>query len=133
MATSMTPVSGDAERWLPDPSWPVPPRGWQLWAAAGPAARSQGAPDDGLEVRAQPEMPHTDGVLSEIDRFAAIEDASFTLPSRPSLLVDHTSGQPVLVDLLVESRASHRAAHRAPAGMVRGFAALAVLLVVSFL
>ena len=133
MTTSMTPVSGDAERWLPDPSWPVPPRGWQLWAAAGPAARSQGAPSDGLDVRAQPEMPHTDGVLSEIDRFAAFEDASFTLPTRPSLLVDRPAGQPVRVDLLAESRSVRRAPHRAPAGMVRGFAALAVLLVISFL
>src|SRR6478672_7828627 len=133
MTTSMTPVSGDAERWLPDPSWPVPPRGWQLWAAAGPAARSQGAPDDGLEVRARPEMPHTDGVLSEIDRFAAFEDASFTLPTRPSLLVDHPAGRLVRVDLLAESRSVRRAPHRAPAGMVRGFAALAVLLVISFL
>ena len=133
MTTNMTPMSGDAERWLPDPSWPVPPRGWQLWAAAGPAARSQGAPSDGLDVRAQPEMPHTDGVLSEIDRFAAFEDASFTLPTRPSLLVDHPAGQPVRVDLLAESRSVRRAPHRAPAGMVRGFAALAVLLVISFL
>src|SRR6478752_948261 len=133
MTTSMTPVSGDAERWLPDPSWPVPPRGWQLWAAAGPAARPQGAPDDGLDVRAQPEMPHTDGVLSEIDRFAAFEDASFTLPTRPSLLVDHPAGQPVRVDLLAESRSVRRAPHRAPAVVVRGFAALAVLLVISYL
>ena len=132
MTTSMTPM-GDAERWLPDPSWPVPPRGWQLWAAAGPAARPQGALSDGLDVRARPEMPHTDGVLSEIDRFAAFEDASFTLPTRPSLLVDHPAGRLVRVDLLAESRSVRRAPHRAPAGMVRGFAALAVLLVISFL
>lgn len=121
MTTSMTPMKGDAERWLPDPSWPVPPRGWQLWAAAGPAPR--------LEVRPGPEMPHTDGVLSEMNRFAAIEDASFTLPTRPSLLIDHPSAQPVRVDLLAESRAPRRA----PAGVIRGFAALTVLLVTSYL
>ena len=51
MTTPMTPTQGaplrpgrpapaDVDRWLPDPSWPVPPRGWQLWAAAGAPTRT---------------------------------------------------------------------------------------------
>ena len=148
MTTSMTPThgdaggprpwaagdpdhDGDAERWLPDPSWPVPPRGWQLWAAAGSASRSRRARDNGLEVHPRPPMPHTDDVLSEMHRYAPIEEASFTLPTRPSVLVDHASGQPARVDLLADRRAPRRAPHRAPEGAIRGFAALTLLLVIS--
>ena len=115
MTTSKTPTHGDADR-------------WQLWAAAGSAPGTRLARDDELEVHAGPAMPHTDPVLSEMYRFAAIENASFTLPTRPRVLSD-PSGQPVRVDLLADPRGPRRA----PTGAIRGFAALTVLIVISCL
>jgi hypothetical protein len=75
---------------VPDPAWPVPPRGWQLWAAAGPDS---------------------------------IDDASFTLPARPAVLLE---AEPV--DLLAVTGRG-----RLPEGAVSGFAVLAALLLFSLL
>lgn len=171
MTTSMTPThgeppsprpdaprvesrrDGDADRWLPDPSWPVPPRGWQLWAAAGAGpgsvresraeAREPGGvteperPREALEsqkshpshVHSGAPMQHTDDVLSELPRFIALEDASFTLPARPTALLDEAWLEHGRVDLLADRR-THRTA---PEGTVRGFAVLAALLLISCL
>ena len=122
MTTSMTPTHGDPlrhgsrplsdgdhERWLPDPSWPVPPRGWQLWAAAGSTARpgragtvDSGPIDDESNSHTRPRIDDTVDVKSEMPYLAVLEDASFTLPTRPSALVDHER-----VDLLADRPAPH--------------------------
>jgi hypothetical protein len=141
VTTSMTPThgepvrhasrrvsDGDHERWLPDPSWPVPPRGWQLWAAAGSAARP-GRPardrpveiEDGSNSHSGPPIDETVDVMSEMPPLAVLEDASFTLPTRPSARVDHER-----VDLLAD-----RPARRAPEGTVAGFTVLAALVLFS--
>lgn len=127
---SMTPTHGDPERWLPDPSWPVPPRGWQLWAAAGSVARAERPDDvgvghlqDGSEPHAGPRIDHTGDVKSEMPCSAALENASFTLPTRPSAMVD--DGR---VDLLAD-----RPARRIPEGALAGFAVLGVLVLFSCL
>ena len=130
MTTSMTPTHGDPERWLPDPSWPVPPRGWQLWAAAGSVARAERPEDvgvgrlqDGSEPHAGPRIDHTGDVKSEMPCSAALENASFTLPTRPSAMVD--DGR---VDLLAD-----RPARRIPEGALAGFAVLGALVLFSCL
>lgn len=146
------PRDGDADRWLPDPSWPVPPRGWQLWAAAGaasgpvgltsadrggPAGATEGQSLEGLEshrshrshVHTEASMHHTDDVLSEMPRLSALEDASFTLPTRPTALVGEAWFEQERVDLL----ADRRARLTAPEETVRGFVVLAALLLVSCL
>lgn len=124
---------GDSDRWLPDPSWPVPPRGWQLWAAAGaglsPAGERESAKSRRSRVHSEVSMQHTDDVLSEMPRLTALEDASFTLPTRPAALVEDAWYAQERVDLL----ADRRARRRAPEGTARGFGILAALLVVSFL
>ena len=143
MTTSMTPTHGDPlrhgsrplsdgdhERWLPDPSWPVPPRGWQLWAAAGSTARpgragniDSGPIDDESNSHPRPRIDDTVDVKSEMPYLAVLEDASFTLPTRPSALVDHGR-----VDLLAD-----RPARRVPEGAVAGFAVLGALVLFSCL
>ncbi|KRC84340.1 hypothetical protein ASE25_21150 [Terrabacter sp. Root85] len=143
MTTSMTPTHGDPlrhgtrplsdgdhERWLPDPSWPVPPRGWQLWAAAGSTARpgragtvDSGPIDDESNSHTRPRIDDTVDVKSEMPYLAVLEDASFTLPTRPSALVDHER-----VDLLAD-----RPARRVPEGAVAGFAVLGALVLFSCL
>ncbi|CAN7189467.1 hypothetical protein LJR027_000381 [Terrabacter sp. LjRoot27] len=143
MTTSMTPThgdplrhgsrsvaDGDPERWLPDPSWPVPPRGWQLWAAAGSSARPGRAGHVGVrrsgdesEPHTRASMDHTDDVTSEMPRLADLEEASFTLPTRPSALVDLER-----VDLLAD-----RPARRVPEGALAGFAVLGALVLFSCL
>ena len=127
---SMTPTHGDPERWLPDPSWPVPPRGWQLWAAAGSVARAERPDDvgvgrlqDGSEPDAGPRIDHTGDVKSEMPCSAALENASFTLPTRPSAMVEDRR-----VDLLAD-----RPARRIPEGALAGFAVLGVLVLFSCL
>ena len=130
MTTSMTPTHGDPlrhgsrplsdgdhERWLPDPSWPVPPRGWQLWAAAGSTARpgragnvDSGPIDDESNSHPRPLIDETVDVKSEMPSLAVLEDASFTLPTRPSARVDHQR-----VDLLAD-----RPAATGPRGHGRG-------------
>src|SRR6476661_7111082 len=121
---------GDHERWLPDPSWPVPPRGWQLWAAAGSTARPGRAGnidsrpiDDESNSHPRPRIDDTVDVKSEMPYLAVLEDASFTLPTRPSALVDHGR-----VDLLAD-----RPARRVPEGAVAGFAVLGALVLFSCL
>jgi len=143
VTTSMTPTHGDPlrhglrplsdgdhERWLPDPSWPVPPRGWQLWAAAGGAARpgraagvDSGPVDDEPSSHTSPRIDDTVDVKSEMPCLAVLEDASFTLPTRPSALVEHER-----VDLLAD-----RPARRVPEGAVAGFAVLGALVLFSCL
>ncbi|KRF42389.1 hypothetical protein ASH01_16240 [Terrabacter sp. Soil811] len=143
MTTSMTPTHGDPlrhgtrplsdgdhERWLPDPSWPVPPRGWQLWAAAGSTARpgragtvDSGPIDDESNSHTRLRIDDTVDVKSEMPYLAVLEDASFTLPTRPSALVDHER-----VDLLAD-----RPARRVPEGAVAGFAVLGALVLFSCL
>ena len=130
MTTSMTPTHADPERWLPDPSWPVPPRGWQLWAAAGSVARAERPEDVGVarlqdesEPHAGPRIDHTGAVKSEMPCSGALENASFTLPTRRSAMVD--DGR---VDLLAD-----RPARRIPEGALAGFAVLGVLVLFSCL
>jgi hypothetical protein len=143
LTTSMTPThgdplrhgsrsvcDGDPERWLPDPSWPVPPRGWQLWAAAGSSARPGRAGDVGVVLSEDESMPrvgasmdHTVDVKSDMRHSAVLEDASFTLPARPSALVDHER-----VDLLAD-----RPTRRAPEGALAGFAVFGALVLFSCL
>jgi hypothetical protein len=124
-------MDSDPERWLPDPSWPVPPRGWQLWAAAGPAARSgvargvastRTAESDASFTAAGTVVGHTDGVTSDQSRCAVLEDTSFTLPTRPALDRCET------VDLLAEVPR-----RRLPEGTIPGFAILGGLVVFSSL
>jgi hypothetical protein len=91
----------DPERWLPDPSWPVPPRGWQLWAAAGSATR-----------------PGRSSAAEPTDAPVALESASFTLPTRPALDRDDT------VDLLADL--GHRGL---PEGAGAGFAIIGGLVI----
>lgn len=62
-------------------------------------------------------MDHTDDVTSEMPRLADLEEASFTLPTRPSALVDLER-----VDLLAD-----RPARRVPEGALAGFAVLGAL------
>jgi len=143
VTTSMTPTHGDPlrhgsrsvsdgdhERWLPDPSWPVPPRGWQLWAAAGSTARPRRAGNvdsgqigDESDSHSRPWIDETVDVKSEMPYWAVLEDASFTLPARPSVLVDHER-----VDLLAD-----RPGRRVPEGAVAGFAVLGALVLFSCL
>jgi len=143
VTTSMTPTHGDPlrhgsrpfsdgdhERWLPDPSWPVPPRGWQLWAAAGSTARpgrggnvDSGRIGEGPDSHSRAVIDETVDVKSEMPYLAVLEDASFTLPVRPSALVDHER-----VDLLAD-----RPERRVPEGAVAGFAVLGALILFSCL
>ncbi|MBC9820670.1 hypothetical protein [Terrabacter sp. MAHUQ-38] len=139
MTTSITPTHGDPlrhdpldlmddpERWLPDPSWPVPPRGWQLWAAAGPAARTglatslastRAADSDASLTPRGRVFDHTDGVTSDLSRSGVVEDASFTLPTRPVL--DRWETVDLLADL---------PRRRLPEGSVPGFAILGGLVI----
>ena len=145
MTTPMTPTHGapmrpgrpataDVDRWLPDPSWPVPPRGWQLWAAAGAPTRtlrdessrggdggtSGGDNEPGRD--AEPRIVHTVPVTSEMSAFAALEEPSFTLPARPGLLA------PEPVDLLADPEP-----RRLPEGTVSGFAVIGALVAFSCL
>ena len=124
-------VDSDPERWLPDPSWPVPPRGWQLWAAAGPVARSGMAPSvastrvaesDASVAPAGPDLDHTDGVTSDLSPCAVLEDTSFTLPTRPAL--DRWETVDLLADL---------PGRRLPEGALAGFAILGGLVIFSSL
>jgi len=62
-------------------------------------------------------------VTSEMPCLAVLEDPSFTLPTRPSALVDHER-----VDLLAD-----RPARRVPEGAVAGFAVLGALVLFSCL
>lgn len=143
MTTSITPThgdplrhdpldlwDGDPERWLPDPSWPVPPRGWQLWAAAGPAARAgvsrsastRPAETDASFTHRGRNVDHTDAVTTDLSRCAVLEDTSFTLPTRPAL--DRCETVDLLADL---------PRRRLPEGAVPGFATFLGLVIFSSL
>ena len=126
--------SADVDRWLPDPSWPVPPRGWQLWAAAGAPTRTlraersgddrggsaSGGGGQGRDV--EPPIVHTVPVTSDMSAFDVLEEPSFTLPARPGLPA------PEPVDLLADPEP-----RRLPEGTVSGFAVIGALVAFSCL
>jgi hypothetical protein len=132
-------ASADVDRWLPDPSWPVPPRGWHLWAAAGSPARTDHRSDhhregdtdqdadqhtrgDGSGIDVAPAIDHTVPVTPQMSEFAVPEEPSFTLPARPGLLVAAP------VDLLADPDS-----RRLPEGAASGFAVLGALVLFSCL
>jgi hypothetical protein len=71
------------ERLLPDPEWPVPPRGWHLWAAALPDPGSRRSPSDAASR--EPGHGEVDVTGDDETRpFVEADDTAFTLPSRPA-------------------------------------------------
>lgn len=120
---ALVPVgAGTGERLLPDPEWPVPPRGWHLWAAALPESQGARPAVDGAQAD---EAVHADVDLTGDDEtrpFVEADDAAFTLPSRPALAPRET------VDLLARPRG-----RRLPEGSGLGFTLMAALVVLGTL
>jgi len=121
---ALVPVgAGTGERLLPDPEWPVPPRGWHLWAAALPESR--GARPSSREEALAADVDRSDVDLTGDDEtrpFVEADDAAFTLPSRPALAPRDT------VDLLARPRG-----RRLPEGSGLGFTLMAALVVLGTL